>query len=242
LQLNPRKLVSEEIFEQMRQMIISGQWTSGERLPSEQKLMEMFSASRISIREPLKQLASLGLVETRHGAGTFVRSFNEDNFIAPIQPVFAQTLTKQDVLYILEVRQIEIIATGIAAEQSDSDGVNELRRIQAQMETEKIDPQTHHKTDFEFHLQICKMTKNPYFFQVCRLLYESLSTALESIVRIMGPQKALYYHPKLIDTINNRYVHEARAVMQEHLSTTVEAVKSIPEDADVFTMRNAITN
>jgi len=236
----PKKKVSEEIFDQMRQMIFSGQWALGDRLPSEQKLMEMFGASRISVREPLKQLAGLGLVETRRGAGTYVRGFNRDSFIAPIQPVFVHTMTKQDVLDILEVRQVEVIAVGLAAERSDESNVEILRNIQAQMETDKIDHNIHLATDFEFHLQICKMAKNPYFFEVCRLLYDSLSTALEYIVRIMGPQKALYYHPRLIDTISNKYVHEARAVMSEHLSTTVEAVRLMPEDADIFVQQNSI--
>ena len=229
-----KKSLSEEIFEQMKQTIFSRQWMPGERLPSEQKLMEMFGASRMSIREPLKQLAGLGLVESRRGAGTFVREFNIDSFIAPIQPVFVQTLTKQDVLDILEVREMEVVVVGIAAERAGKSGVEKLIQIQAQMENAQDDPKVHQETESKFHLQICNMTENPYFFQVCKLLYNTLNTALEAIVRIMGPQKAMYYHPLLIDTISKRYVHEAKAIMKEHLLTTVEAVRSIPEDADVF--------
>jgi len=230
----PRKKVGEEIFEQMKQMIVSGQWKLGERIPSEKELMDMFNASRISVREPLKQLASLGLVETRHGSGTFVLGFNENSFIAPMQPLCNQVLTKQDVLRILEVRQIEVIVAGLAAEQSDATGVEELRIIQSGMESSTVDPVVHRATDLEFHLQICRMTNNPYFFQVCRLLYESLEKALTAIVPIMGPQKARYYHARLIDTIAHHYVHEAKATMRDHLAATVEAVRAMPADADVF--------
>lgn len=234
METESKKKVSEEIFERLKQMIISGQWAPGDRLPSEKKLMDMYSASRISVREPLKQLAGLGLVETRRGSGTFVRGFNENSFIAPMQSILVQTLTKQDVLYILEVRRIEIIAAGLAAERSDSPGVEKLRRIQSDMESGLGDPMIHRATDLEFHLQICKMTNNPYFFQVCRLLYESLEKALTAIVPIMGPQKALYYHAKLIDTIERHYACEAESVMCEHLDTTTDAVKAMSSDASVF--------
>lgn len=229
-----KKKRGEEIFEQMKQMIVSGQWQPGDRLPSEAQLMEMFNASRISVREPLKQLASLGLVETRHGAGTFVRKYNETTFIAPIQSLYAQTLSKKDVLAILEVRQIEVIAAGLAAERSNENSVQTLKKIQAKMETGLDDPKIHRSTDLDFHLQICKMTENPYFFEVCRLLYEALDKALVAIVPIMGPQKALHYHSKLIDTIARHYVNEAQAVMREHLQTTVAAVEAMPEDSEIF--------
>jgi len=229
-----KKRVSDEIFEQMKQRIFSGQWIPGGRLPSEQKLMEEFGASRISIREPLKQLAGLGLVESRRGAGTFVRAFNEDAFIAPIHPMLVQTLTKQDVLYILEARQVEVVAAGLAAMRADRHGVELLRQIHEKIEVEHLDYHAHISADYDFHMQICKMANNPYFYQICKLLQETLGPALESIVRIMGPEKARFYHPKLVSTIENGYAHEARAVMQEHLDTTVEAVRLIPEGAEVF--------
>ena len=50
----------------------------------------------------------------------------------------------------------------------------------------------------------------------------------------MGPQKALYYHNKLIDTISRHYVIEAKATMEEHLKTTIDAVKAIPETSNIF--------
>jgi DNA-binding FadR family transcriptional regulator len=204
------------------------------RLPSEKKLMEMFEASRISVREPLKQLASLGIVETQHGTGTYVREFNEDSFIAPIQSMYIQKLSKQGILEILEVRRIEVIAVELSAQRSTSQGVEKLKKIHSDLENHASEPALHHKADLSFHLQICEMADNPYFFQVCKLLYEVLDKAMASIVQIMGSQKAIYYHSRLIDTIQKHYSYEAREIMQEHLDTTEEAVRAIPEDSAMF--------
>ena len=78
------------------------------------------------------------------------------------------------------------------------------------------------------------MADNLYFFQICKLLYEVLDKAMASIVQIMGPQKAIYYHARLIDTIQKQYAYEAKEIMQEHLDTTEDAVRAIPEDSEVF--------
>lgn len=231
----PRKKISEEILGQMKQMIISGQWNPGDKLPSEKELTEIFHASRISVREPIKQLVSLGMLETHHGAGTYVRAFNEEQFTAPIvSMMYAQKLTKKDILYILEVRKIEMMIAGMAAEKSDRAGIQELKQIYRVMDEGYNDPDTHARSDFAFHLQISNMAQNPYLLQICRLLYDSLKQALKTIVVIMGPQKALYYHEKLIDTISRHYVCETKATMEEHLRTTIDAVEAIPETDGIF--------
>lgn len=230
-----KKKVSEEVLEKMKQMIVSGQYQPGDKLPSENELTQMFHVSRISIRESIKQLTSLGLVETHHGAGTYVRQFNEEQFTAPIASmIYTKKLMKKDILYILEVRKIEIMIAGMAAKKSDKEGVEELWRIHRAMEEGYMDPAIHFSSDLAFHMQISKLAQNPYLSQICRLLYESLEQALQTIVTIMGPQKALYYHERLIDTISRHYVHEAEATMEEHLRTTVEAVEAIPDTDEIF--------
>ena len=233
-----KKTITEEIFEKMQKLIISGEWRQGEKIPSEKDLMTLFHASRISIREPLKQLSSLGLVETRKGSGTIVRNFNEDSFIAPMHSIYMQSLTKEDVLSIMELRWIEVIAAGIAAERATPEEVKALKQIQKRLLLGHDDPIIHQQTDLEFHLQICKMTHNPYFLQMCSLLYMTLEKALVSIVAIMGADMAIHYHTKLIDTISHHYVFEAKATMEEHLQTTLEAVRMIPEDnTDFFAVK-----
>ncbi len=238
---NRKHTVSEDIFKQLKEMIVSGRWAPGERLPSEKQLMERFGASRISVREPLKQLASLGLVETRHGAGTFVRSFNSSSFIAPMQSLLAQRLSKEETLAVMEVRQIEVITAGLAAERCTEADVARLREIHARLEQASAagNAMQHQQADFDFHLQICEMVGNPYLLAICRLMYEAIGRALLSIVNIMGPYRALHYHGLLIDTISRHYVYETKAVMQEHLQTTVDAVKAIPADSEVFAVEAA---
>ena len=69
IQAIERKKVSDEVFEQIKGMIVSGNWKPGDKLPSEKELTELFGVSRVTIREALKKLASYNIIETSQGRG-----------------------------------------------------------------------------------------------------------------------------------------------------------------------------
>ena len=74
IQAIERKKVSDEVFEQIKAMIASGNWKPGDKLPSEKELTELFGVSRVTIREALKKLASYNIIETSQGRGSFIRN------------------------------------------------------------------------------------------------------------------------------------------------------------------------
>jgi GntR family transcriptional repressor for pyruvate dehydrogenase complex len=84
-----RSSIKQQVFEQLRDGIIRGTWPAGTKLPSESDLGAKLGCSRISIREALQMLASLGLVETRQGGGTFVQSYAGEVLFSPLLPMLA---------------------------------------------------------------------------------------------------------------------------------------------------------
>ena len=118
-----RARVKQQVFEQLRDGIVRGSWPAGTRLPSENELIGKLGCSRISIREALHMLASLGLVETRHGGGTFVRPYSGEVLLSPLLPMIA--LEQTDILHVLEYRRIVepgcvALAVARAGEADDS--------------------------------------------------------------------------------------------------------------------------
>src|SRR4030095_13840330 len=81
--------IYEEIVRQVKQMIAEGRLKSGDRLPPERDLAEKFVVSRTSVREALRALESLGLIEIRPGEGTFVREMSVESLIEPLALVMA---------------------------------------------------------------------------------------------------------------------------------------------------------
>ena len=72
------------VTERLKDMIISGTYKSGEKLPNEASLCEMFGVSRITIREAMKKLSMMGLLDIRQGKGTFVKSMDLSLFMKPL--------------------------------------------------------------------------------------------------------------------------------------------------------------
>ena len=99
--------ISDQVLQQMQEMIERKEWQEGSRIPSEAQLTEMFGVSRISVRDAIKQLVGLGMLESKQGSGTYVRS-SDSNLPLSIRNLTVQK--KQDLLELLEFRKaIEVI-------------------------------------------------------------------------------------------------------------------------------------
>ena len=81
-----RVKVSDAVYNQMMDMITRGQWKSGERIPSEPELSQLFGVSRVTVREAVQKLVSLSLVECRQGEGTYVCDTKSSTFLSAFIP------------------------------------------------------------------------------------------------------------------------------------------------------------
>ncbi|KJZ88583.1 transcriptional regulator, putative pyruvate dehydrogenase complex repressor [Clostridium sp. IBUN22A] len=88
--LNPVKNIKvyEAIIEQIKDSVKNGELKSGDKLPSERELAEKLQVSRTSVREALKALSMLGLIDSKHGDGNFIKSNVEDCLLEPLSVVF----------------------------------------------------------------------------------------------------------------------------------------------------------
>ena len=233
--LGAKKSLSKKISELMLKNISEKIWMSGDKIPTEKELMKLYSVSRITIREAIRELVSMGLLKTIQGSGSYVCEYNPEIFKTSLAgATLLVPTTKQDVLKILELRKFEVIVAGQAAELSTDIGVAKLEAVHQLIVMQPISIEVQSFADVEFHMQICKMTNNPFIVQVCQTIYDALRDVMPVIKKIMGSDLALYYHEKLIDTIKKHYVVEAKVTMEEHLHTTIEAVQSISDDSEIF--------
>jgi DNA-binding FadR family transcriptional regulator len=171
LQRRPPKL-AHEIVESLGGRIRSGGLAAGDKLPTEADLMAEFSVSRTVVREAISRLQAAGLVETRHGVGTFV--------IAPPGPLSfriarEQLATLDDVIAMLELRiGVEVEAAGLAAQRRTDDN---LARMRAALDSFVAATEARRNAvgaDFEFHLEVMRATQNAHFVQ----LLQTLGTAM----------------------------------------------------------------
>src|SRR3989441_7289244 len=120
--------IYEAIVRQVKAMISEGRLKSGDQLPPERDLAEKFLVSRTSVREALRALESLGLIEIRPGEGTFVREISIESHIQPLALVMASH--REAIGELFEARRLlEPLIAGLAAARATRDDVSEMERI-----------------------------------------------------------------------------------------------------------------
>ena len=220
----PRVGIKTQVFAQFRDRIMDGTWPPGEKIPSEKALAEALGVSRVSIREALQMLASLGLLESRQGGGTYVCEYTGEVFLNPLLPYLA--LAKLDILHVLEYRKIaEKGNMALAVKRAGSAEIEELERALQTMEEHKNDPRAFSEADLRFHLLVAKATGNPIVKKVNTIIGDILKVSMYGIVESLGPKDGLHYHRKILDAMIDRDVPLAETLMEEHIERTIRRLK-----------------
>lgn len=220
-----KESVRGQVFWQLRDQILRRTWPPGSKLPSENELSRTMGVSRVSIREGIQHLVSLGILETRHGEGTFVRELSGQIHFNALLPLLV--LDDIDILHVLEYRRIvEKGAAALAAERATDRDLAEMEAVYGQMVQVRDNVAEFARADLEFHLVLAKATANPVIIKVNNVLRSILEVSMENIVSTLGMQDGLHYHRLIIDAIRARDVQAAESILQEHVDGTIARLKA----------------
>ena len=148
--------VGEQVYQQMKNQILAGEWRPGEKIPSVHMLMNMFSVSRGTVRQAVQKLAGENLIETRRGEGSFVRVNRLADYF---RPAFLFSVDNHEMEEIYAFRSMFESATAEAAARKATPAqIRRLERNYTRMcqETDHYEQYVH--TDLEFHMMICECT------------------------------------------------------------------------------------
>lgn len=143
----------------LRALIADGSLAPGDRLPSEGELCERLGVSRGSLREAIRMLAALGVLDTRHGSGTYVGELAAADLIHGMS-LTVGLLPLEALLELYELRRaLEAHAAALAAARIDAETLLRLEALLGRLETSE-DPEEHSRLDHEFHLAVADVTGN----------------------------------------------------------------------------------
>jgi len=208
--------VHEEVARQLERLILK-ELKPGDKLPAERELAEMLGVSRSSIRDAIRRLELVGLVEPRQGSGTRVREITTDSLVSPLASVIAHK--RQLVSELLEFRQmLEPGMAARAAEHASPEDVAMLEDILRRQDRKVRSGGLAIEEDSEFHYRIAMAARNSVVLKVVDvimdLLRETRSRSLQSEGR---PQKSMAGHRKILSAIRRRDPAAAEAAMRQHI-------------------------
>ena len=226
--------LTQGLVDRLAARIANGKYGRGEKLPSESVLMAEEGVSRTVVREALSRLHARGLVETRHGVGSFVLGRGE----GPVPLDAKAALTLEDVIRLLEFRiGIEIEAAGLAAQRRTRPQLAQLAELMdALVRAEARPEEASTDEDFAFHLKVAECSANRYFSDALNHLGRWMipRSRVDSSHGLGGDRRSYLErvnreHEEILGAIGRRDANAAMAAMRLHLTNSKERLRRLYE-------------
>jgi DNA-binding FadR family transcriptional regulator len=226
-----RVSVAEEIVNRILEMVEDGTLTPGEALPTEKEFTEMFGVGRSSVREALRALQSVGLVEKRQGNGTYLTAAaGKSSALFNVQKI----LERYTLVELSEARKIlEEQITALSAKNATRENIQTMRRENARLAAlmESGSPEEIIACDQAVHRAIADGAHNEFLTEMLEMLAEIYMEANISVLTRDKTESAVAFHNKIIDFIEAGDLKNARRTMTEHLVDVHNRIIELYDDA-----------
>jgi GntR family transcriptional repressor for pyruvate dehydrogenase complex len=218
--------VYHEIVEQIRELISEGRINPGDRLPPERELAELFKASRNSVRDAIRVLEQMGLIESRQGDGTYVRSVSAEDLAEPLALMLLQSRTQMRELW--EVRRVlEPAIAEFAASRVTDEELDELEGILESQRRKVAGGFIALEEDTAFHYCIAEAARNTVMLRTLDTLVDLLRQSRERTLQQHDrPAHSLAGHVRIMAALRHHDPEAARVEMLRHLVDIEERVFS----------------
>lgn len=164
-----KKAVSELVVQRILDLVKTGHLSAGDKLPPERDLADQLDVSRPTIREALRALSILGVLEIRHGGGVYVTALNAEELLSPLD--FFVSLNAQNMAELFDARiHFEPMLCGLSAERLTDAALDRLATLVSEQLADPEDLELFHITDVEFHKIILEASGNDFLSRFGKLL------------------------------------------------------------------------
>ena len=218
--------VYENIVAQISDLIGQGRLKSGDQLPSERELSETFKVSRTSVREAIRALESLGLIQSRPGDGTFVSTPSIESLIHPMASALFHEKRSQVELF--ETRRIiEPQLAALAAERATPKDLERMEASLADQEREIAAGGSGVEADAAFHFAIAEAARNAVLLRLVNAIVDLLHQSREKSLQTENrPRLSYLKHREILDALKRGDPEEAERLMREHIKDIEENIFS----------------
>ena len=222
------KRISDQVFDQIRELILRGKLDPGEQIMSERELATAFDVSRASVREAINRLTTMGFLEQKQGRGTFVclPVLEEKNSL--VVAMKGEIVSIED---LLEVRLgLECNATYLAAERASEKDIYLIEQSVTTLKKSTAEGIMNAEADVSFHMAIAYATRNSLHIQIMRDLYDYLSIGIKEnqyhLLEGSNEMKEIVkQHKQIVALIKKPDPERAFRAMFSHLSFVLDFVK-----------------
>lgn len=214
----------EQVADQIRKLVSDGTLKPGDLLPPERELAAKLGVGRSSIRDAVRTLEVMGILEPRQGHGTVVRDLSTDALVVPLASVL--TRKREMVQELLDVRRM--IEPGLAARAAKNATGEEIARMAAILERHEAKLRRGEQAvdeDDEFHYAIALAARNSVVLRVLDVLMDLLRESRSRSLQVPGrPRRSFDGHRRILRAIQRRDAEAAETAVKKHLKEIEEIV------------------
>jgi GntR family transcriptional repressor for pyruvate dehydrogenase complex len=228
-QLSVAETISAEILNLLRQKELR----PGDKLPPERELADILGVSRPSLREALRALSIMKIVEVRQGDGTYVTALKPEELVEHLEFVFL--LDDSTMQQLFEARKIvEVGNAALAAQRITDDEIAALEDCQVRMEHNLRNSDQFLRADVELHEIVTSATRNPMLQRFMASVHTLGSASRQRTVGLQGmTESTIEHHRQIIAALKDHDPEAASAAMLRHLEHVESMYQSAKETAVV---------
>lgn len=221
-----RQSLSDEIADQITRMIEAGEFKESDRLPAIPEMARRFGVGSATLREALKKLETVGVVDIRHGSGVYAGKAPDSFMIT--NPVFGGTASKKVLVDLIEARiPVEMRTAALAATNATDQHLDEMKRLLSRAGKSLDDGELLNQVNLAFHRQVALASGNTVMHQLLDVLSTLFTKEQRMILDINGNRANDHAeHVGIYEAMRERNPELATERMREHLERVREVLMS----------------
>jgi DNA-binding FadR family transcriptional regulator len=222
-----RKTVSELVIARILELIRAGRLAPGARLPSERELAAQLAVSRPTLREALRALSIIGVLEVRHGGGVFVTSLEAGELLDPLNLFMSLSAENMGELFDARIA-FEPLVAGLAASRLGPEALARLDGLVAAQRAAPDDAELFNATDIEFHKTILEASGNAFLSRIGKVLQVLGETGRKAFqARRDVRLRSIADHEAILAALGARDRAAAEAAMAAHMRHVRAALREV---------------
>ncbi|ASN06280.1 GntR family transcriptional regulator [Virgibacillus necropolis] len=223
---NMSRTISSEIVLLIKDNLLKGALKPGDKLPTEKELMAQLGVSRTPVREAIKILESIGVIQIKRGEGMFITN-NQSHFsLNPL--IFSLIMHSNNIEKLIEFRQhFEVLLINMIITKKDKDirKIEEVYQSQVERMKPHLSPEELTNIDLEFHYAVLDETNNPYVVEIGKTIYEIIKPKMVHFRKTNSIERTLQSHKAYLELLNAGDDFHPTTAVQRMIRNNEEMIK-----------------
>ncbi|UJL47435.1 FadR family transcriptional regulator [Virgibacillus sp. NKC19-16] len=223
--INLSRTISSEIVLIIKDNLLNGSLKPGDKLPTEKELMEQLGVSRTPVRESIKILEAIGVIQIKRGEGMFITNSLSQFTLNPL--IFSLIMHSNNIEKLIEFRQhFEVLLMNmIITETNNIKNIEDAYHSQVKRMNSSLSPEKLANIDLEFHYAVLETTNNPFVIEIGKTIYEIIKPNMIHFKHSSNIERTLKTHHYYLELLRGNIDFNSTQLVEKMIKNNEEMIE-----------------